>query len=446
MSLDCSASTNLPRLSIPSHFSGPSDWLVLKRYVRRVRRLRLSGYPVVNDICIPVEVFHSLATQCDKPLFPNLRYLRVGYRHVHSLLHLFLGPHLRTLELATMFPDKQHLNVTSTTLDRSPYITHLSVYMPHLQMPELMAPLLSRLIEKLSRLEFLRLGLSVIIDLLSVTVSLPALKTLEVHNLREGEVVPTIRQPVFVFPQLTHLIFRETTPVICAEFVRHACDFSNVSALEAELEENGDFGEHDEMLEFTRALASALCEKTVRSIRVHQSFGFALSDPLDVDALRPLYDFRKLTNLCLELEQRLQLTDADLEQLSLAFPRLQSLALRTPPTPSELIDVTLEGLAVLCHNCSDLGDLAIAFNIDCTRNTCRSSVPPRRSANRNITTLHVICSPVSDVDFVARRLARMFPLLTEIITTYGIQLEAMEQRYRWRSVEDLLPRYRSEIV
>ncbi|KAF9459585.1 hypothetical protein BDZ94DRAFT_1122490, partial [Collybia nuda] len=92
------------------------------------------------------------------------------------------------------------------------------------------------------------------------------------------------------------------------------------------------------------------------------SEGTLLSEKINIDTIRPLLRNKKLTSLNFEHQYPLNLSYADLEEISSAWPIIDTLLLN--PTPGHFFtsDLTVNALIPFARNCRNLVELGLFFD------------------------------------------------------------------------------------
>ncbi|KAL1672759.1 hypothetical protein EV122DRAFT_224033, partial [Schizophyllum commune] len=157
------------------------------------------------------------------------------------------------------------------------------------------------------------------------------------------------------------------------------------------------------------------------------------------DHVSSLLVFSNLVHLSIGINTPLSLTDEDVRQMSLAWPRIQWLALcgtRQSPESGKPSRCTLPALLWFAHHCAELAWLEI--DLDAHVVVIPSGLPSE-ATQHSLRTLLVTHSPIASSADVAQFLARHFPGIRNI--------DGGEERgdvYRWIDVREELWRIAKE--
>lgn len=185
-----------------------------------------------------------------------------------------------------------------------------------------------------------------------------------------------------------------------------------------------------------KALINSTAERTLQELTVTGRFYTTADRALSIDAFRPFFHFRYLTDITVSTPGVFVWNDKDLEEMSSHFPHLQWLSLGDIEAKSYLQPkVTLAGLVPLLRNCPKLQALGIA--IDAT------ILPPAREKpggdngvkNSSLGRLYLGDSPIDDPIRVAAFLSAMAPHVNNIYSWEWVKSEYQE---RWNEVARLI--------
>lgn len=138
-------------------------------------------------------------------------------------------------------------------------------------------------------------------------------------------------------------------------------------------------------------------------------FHSARPSPLS-EFLRPLTSLPALESLAITLDIVLELQDEWLEEVSLAWPRLQSLGLyEMHHRPDRGPNMTLAGLIPLVKNCPQLNRLSLPIIATPFHPSLVGD-----ASNSLVTSLHLPYSPITHPMKVGRCLTAIFPMLSDL--------------------------------
>ncbi|EIW79912.1 hypothetical protein CONPUDRAFT_166583 [Coniophora puteana RWD-64-598 SS2] len=422
------------------------DWTILKKHIHRVREVQC------DRVVVDAEALSAVSFFCSEHLFPNLKALVVNSPEFPmASLPLLCSPHVLDADLNEL-PHK--LFHALLLLGRAcPFLK--SLYVTPLLDEELQeetwaefATVLSDAVTSFSHLQrfyiFVPSTPGILFDTILPLSQLPSLKSLVVTLLEEQvDPIPAHQVERIQFPALRFVEIATTGPALVSSFMRMLCfdGLSRVSLFKATLQE---FPEKDELPKMIETVATRLCKERMRSIRFHQEIDIDepvkhSSGPLDACMFSPLYKFSQLEELAFDLLGGPRIDDASLEELSLAFPKLQHLYLNILVGAGEFNGVTLKGLAVLLLNCPFLDSLSLVTNVTPEANA-EFDASPIDVRNTHIMNLEVMNSPIEDSGYAARHLIRMLPNLREVVYDSPFEASATDDDIleRWSEVDSFL--------
>lgn len=136
---------------------------------------------------------------------------------------------------------------------------------------------------------------------------------------------------------------------------------------------------------------------------------------VQIPHIKPLFSFRNLTNVHLNPCGPVDLDDAGVEEMAMAWPNITDLFVEGNIEPSHPPRVTLTGLTPFARYCKDLHSLTIAF--DAT--VIPPSQPEPQISSESLLSLHVKYSPIAHPPQVAAFLSDIFPNLAGIENSGG---------------------------
>ncbi|RDB28191.1 hypothetical protein Hypma_001356 [Hypsizygus marmoreus] len=144
---------------------------------------------------------------------------------------------------------------------------------------------------------------------------------------------------------------------------------------------------------------------------------------LNTQSLRGLFVFTNLSSVHLEIASGFDLDDAGIEEMARAWPRLESLWLRTGAArPHQRPRLTLRALVILARECPALAKLGIGY-LDATMdalNAARSFAGDHPVANKHVYSIDIRRSPIDDIQQVGLFLCTVFTGLEVMFQGVGM--------------------------
>lgn len=366
----------------------------------------------------------------DEPVIAQFTYVRLIQLRRSPLL-----PTLRQLRCPSV-----DLTLPTTLFLLSPTLEHIELLDIPAAQDHLVGSFLSALADELPALKHLTLHGHLSQHLLSY---IPSLRNLSSLKLWEGKGSPKQElslEEIGELPHLTNLVinlrhprfgggsgFRGLKNIQMTGWNRHlAKKLADLGALRMEsisLVTSGNMGgktKKDPSHPLGRCL-DIMCSRWPDSLRAITIAGPSLRR-LSVTDLSPLLDLRHLDTLHFG-NQRLLLSDSNVELLASAWTQLRSLQL---PPSSEL---TLSGVRSLAACCRGLKYLRLALN---TASISRHVVGPPMPAHHLDTLAIGSKLPIGSLPLAARCLDRLFPCLKTV------HADDEHNGDQWRQVYDLI--------
>ncbi|EIW79518.1 hypothetical protein CONPUDRAFT_137857 [Coniophora puteana RWD-64-598 SS2] len=423
----------------------PSDWQTLRRYLNRVRLLRLTEQGR-NDT-LSLDVFKAVKPYCNGCLFPNLRSLTLDAVVLPSkFLGLLLGPRLTTVRLRRFDPIT--LSFVRDVIKSCPMVTNLGIQWTSFS--DGYDNDVLNIMEDLTRLRQLKTlkfftHLHSLSRLLLIPTRLPVLEWLHV-TVHRNDLTFLKTLPSFTFSHLRKLRVTGAEPIQIAQVVR-ACNLRTVSTFTANVWTSSQNDDPEGLSALTRALGSSLDPTHLREINIGQSTVPRnmrdLSPPtfvLNAGVFEPLYVFRWLTTLSCTFPTQFALDDVTLALLSSSLPRLQKLCLCGEMGWQGAYGTTLTGLACVLQNCVDMCDLALIVNATAARNAAFASSQdvPSMGLNARITEVRLADSLIDNEVFAATQMQRMMPRLRTFMQLEGGFVVGRCVSDKWTAAQRLL--------
>jgi hypothetical protein len=197
----------------------------------------------------------------------------------------------------------------------------------------------------------------------------------------------------------------------------------------------------DEMHKIFLSLERLLPPTSFSHIRISENRSHNIDDVFEVDdnfltldTFKPLFTFKNLISINLTLDCPLNLDDAAIQSMAVAWPKLEVLVLGGHHWGREPT-ITLNSFVSLATHCPELRTLGIFLDASISRldnfnvNIC----------NRNLDVLQVGASVLDETSQVAAYLYRLFPNLTDIFGWAEFIDDEGEVLYtKWAEVQDLI--------
>lgn len=364
-----------------------------------------------------LEVLHTLWNyRARKPLFPSLLWLsfEIFSRTNHPLV--FLSNHLRSLKL----PSKD----TCIPGNVESFLEAVVTVSPRLQeldlgnakgAPVLESSTLSSLVCRMNSLRHLSCGWRALEpQAILHLASLPSLRVLHIRNPADYILQCLLSVPAKSFPLLQHLSLRAPPFTACATLLTHLRPHELVSVtLTCETLPNAR-----EVEQYFWALRNSCSTSVFRCVTLADhyipSWNFSILDTPDADdrlftstVFAPLLGFENLTTLEICLSFPFKLSNDDILDMAIAWPKLQCLQLGSVRGWKQESHVTFDGLVPLAIHCPDLERLGLTINGTELPNTSELAYVP----HNKLTHLHLGSSIITDADVVAAFLLKLFPNL-----------------------------------
>ncbi|KAG8880765.1 hypothetical protein FRB97_000558 [Tulasnella sp. 331] len=348
------------------HLPSAEGWVRFRRIAPRVRTLTVHDEQTIDGrelSHLSSFVFVDIAAMHAGPLLPNLRELEwhvIRMDTPFSLLFMFLAPHLRKLSLEIDINDispNSFCNLFRHLTTWTPLLTHFSLY-SNVPATSVQGDL-SYMIKSLRSLEVVGLPpyhhTETIVEALAVA---PALK-----EVRTGWLAAPPN------PDDTHADFKEgwfrTLERIDLEIspqrainLLHS-DFRPATLTRLRLT-YGIGNDADQLERFLSAVASSIPNLTLMSLNLWGPH-IPLPPPLVFNTFRPLLACRQITYFELGHNQPLQLEESHVEELAVAWPKLEEFMVCEDPvvTPDGPKGLSLKLLPLFAQKFPELQVLAL---------------------------------------------------------------------------------------
>jgi hypothetical protein len=409
-----------------------TDWSRFRFYASFIRSFKCVWSfqdPSTTSLIHP-DIFGALAASYpERPILPRLSRLWWSSNLADPYIDLFTGPQLNFLTI--QFPSS-HIS----HLIQARALTLFTESMPNLHSVRIesheletrrhpnLAKALSDLICGLQNLRSVRTNIRLNPEALRHLATSPCID-LEITN-EPAEILQTmtesIRPPLFSELQSLTITSGGVTSMI------RLIELSRAEKLQR-LKICHDSEDHEVEWDMERLITTvgAKCSHTeLTSIELGYDYGrnatppppVTVPAPLSLQTLAPLLTFRHLTSVTICLVTRaVDLDDGDIEQIAIAWPRLQSISLsfdnyQTQPK------LTLASLVTLVKRCPELHTINLRIHVD----TVDFSLLTPVTTNENVTTILLGRSTMSGprvstfagLADIARFLSSLFPRLHKV--------------------------------
>ncbi|EIW81767.1 hypothetical protein CONPUDRAFT_164544 [Coniophora puteana RWD-64-598 SS2] len=439
----------------------PADWAIIRKYAPRVRTL-WQARPLSS------ETFWALSVVPNgmMPLLPNLKDLRWLDKNLNDFpsMRLLLPSSLVTMD-CSLKGDPHRVCAQIAALSRMcPRMKDMEMS-SYNRIPQAMETF-SRALCSWTNITRLRCE-EITDDAWIHIASFPRLTELSVsaspatsfRRLRD-------RMPENPFSSVTSLDF-------CSVKLDQATEFISETAISPT--DLGIHCLHSKSATLAEALINAIVETCGISLKkltvgYTDKETFISPPPLDsirqrgnfltLASLKPLFRFKNLHTLKIDVVCKMDLGDNDIIELAKAFPHLQDLSLNSRFGWQQRSKVTFFGFFSLLSHCPELEEIGIVFDAeDLSAVDPELDTPPERRApipaQRDFTyELTVGDSRIGDPEKVAAVLLAVFPCLEDIHSWMLCDALPMdEERARegmphylgWQKVQELIQRSRSEM-
>lgn len=441
-----------------------NDWTRFQHYSFRVRRIvydqrTAKSWRMILDDSIFREIFRTSPTSF---IFPNLRSLTWNADSEERQLHVlhFLHPWITELEMQLHHVSSAPSSFFDQVSILTPHLTRLTLRLStpiHLIEDDVVPFLLS--LRKLQFFSISPYGLSTkVVEALS---RLGYLK--DVSLLPPGERGKGNRADVLGFqPLLKEGAFPATQRICFSADILHATRLISSPFFPSQLSRlyiHVLSIAHADVLQQLFATIRDSCPM-ITDLRVDFMIhphvplsvpGWPLSERPNIATFRPLFDCRRITAFEFRWDYALNLTDEDMEEFAVAWPRLEHFLLNCEP----IIEfnpplATLAALLPFARHCPRLHTLGLYMDAD----SAPSDVPALPFVA--LRELMVGASNINDIDSVTLFLSKLCPLDCKLVAgvrwpdAYGTALDCAgildERRPRmceywvlWTRVVEMLP-------
>ncbi|KAJ7131623.1 hypothetical protein C8R46DRAFT_658505 [Mycena filopes] len=404
----------------------PSDWTRVIFYAAYVKSFahegptQPPGHPMVPE-AVTWEVYATLCVSLPtQPLFPNLRHLTWKTQDdVFPYFRMLAGKRLRSIIVNTHGSHVVRASLLPALTTFHPKLTHLEFDHIHHLPESMVVQAIYTAIRSLNHLETLK---SLDLDLPSLlhVAQLPNLGSLHLQVFPDLAIVNEfVAQAVNMGPVFGPL--RELTTY--THSTKHIIGF--LDAIDPDALEKIDVGiQAPVAIHDWAALITTMAHKaseTLTKVSLKEGDdntdiegGLALTLP--TDCLQPLLACSNLTEVTVTAVHCIDIDDAFIKLLALAWPRLEKLDL-SPRHQSEHYEpkLTLAGLIPLAQYCQSLASLAIVMDATVADAYARDK-PGGGITNLALVAMEVVESPLSSPEGVASFLSAIFPNLRRVTT------------------------------
>ncbi|EGO30014.1 hypothetical protein SERLADRAFT_433948 [Serpula lacrymans var. lacrymans S7.9] len=424
------------------------DWVIFRRYSRRVQCLSIQSSQTTLRIYNPIDRQVILALSHPPtilPLFPNLQRLDCfdSRDEILSFVRLVFGPKITHLSLSILEHDMSQLSLLPSVGVLCPSIRSVRFRLHGASLFQ--SQVMSDAVCKWDSIEKLDCGLlneKALIHLagldslrsLSCTVS----QLISYPNSIGHGCNPT-------FPNLEDLSLTSVD-----SFVSFSSFFRSIRSLPKKLQFYLDEEfPSDELRDLLATLSTKSSHDNLQIIHIEELMELMsprLHSTITIDTLRPLLSFSRLQLVFIDTLCPISLDDAALTEMAAAWPNLGTLSLNTDHGCRSQSHVTFKGLISLLKLCPKLHTLSMV--VDTTiLDLPKSGRPGGGVCNRNITELTLSDSKIEDSIKVASILSDILPCVKEICAWSSETLfslpEAEGYILKWEEVGKLLRAFAS---
>ncbi|KAK7006342.1 hypothetical protein R3P38DRAFT_2728621 [Favolaschia claudopus] len=394
-----------------------SSWERLHYYADRVREFGLVNIKYTYLAQRNNSSILNRLVESKIQLFPNLITLCVQDKQILSVLDFFVAGKLKTIRLSSIYEylDRQSPPLARIETLNCPSLRFFSISSCNFSPDEIVS--LSKMIRHFTGVLHVHLDgrkeFPWSSDLIAHLSTLPSLQSISVAHatpdpstLRAG--FPALQSFSFVFPD-TGTFFRRLASIESTELSKISAHIHGVAPSEDRAPIQLALLKIRDRLQAAPAAEVDLQEN---GIGIHSQPN-ALETP--IISLEPLLDLHNLTSLTLRLHRLMEVDDALLQTMALAWPRLRKLSLSNCCAGPNDAKITLTGLLPLALHCRELEHCSLIIDADTIPENYLEQ--PARRCRNPVRYLDFGGSRVKNPYFVAAYLSDLFPQL-KIVSGY----------------------------
>ncbi|KAJ7782571.1 hypothetical protein DFH07DRAFT_791174 [Mycena maculata] len=420
-----------------------SDWTRVLFYAVYVKSLIENG-----QLPVTAEIYATLSVSLPKyPLFPNLRHLTWSTRDdVFPYIRILVGDKLKSIVLSMQGSKTIRSSLLLSLTTSHPTLTHVEFVT--VNNPPMIIQAIHSAICSWNHLEKLR---SNTLDLPSMLhlARLPNLKSLRLDHFpsystttKELEARVASTGPAFA-PLREFIVYSD--PILDITSFLDVIEPDALDKIQLSIEAP-TVTEDWQTLNASLACKSS---KTLTELSLRENFSYdheipdSLERMLTTDSLRPLLSFANLVEVAVVAGHGIDLDDAFLEEMALAWPQLQKLDLSPGCQSARYVpQITLAGLIPLAQHCPSLASLALVMNATDVDPFVKEK-PGRGITNRSLVDLNVVESPLTSPGAVASFLSAIFPNLQRVTTRDEMARNPLspdwdDNMFHWSTVSTLV--------
>lgn len=384
----------------------PPDWDRVLFYSRRIKELGVyDGDAISFNVDAVVYKFLSIYRPTTS-IFPQLRSLGCGAIDMLAYIHIFLGPMLDKLVLASNMQHQLHIGRLFTSLKHtSPSLKVLKMSFSHLNIAPTVDTQLSELLSSLPRLQILHcIPFCLSQQSLTVLSKLPDLQDLRLTLTAD----PGTRLFWAGFPALARIHVQTKDLQNVASLIR-VITSKELWLVEVTLDEIpkaslledffSSLAHHPSRLEL-----SHVSVKTLHTAPPVPLTGYL--HKITAHTFRPLLALKSTSSLEISIACCYSIDDDLIKAMAAAWPKLEILNLLPPLGRLDSIEVSLVALISLIKHCKNLANLSLAF--DLTEIETSDEQRPSQGNSLELETLDVGNSPIDSPARVALLLSDLF--------------------------------------
>lgn len=410
------------------------DWILFKKYARRVRIFNLATKQR-DMITVSQNEYHVLTMAAGgRVLLPNITELNCfSTEEALQFIHLFLGQNLTTLTIGTPKPlPPSLLSIFADLGTQHPEITTLIVCMDL----EATLTVISTTICHWNNLRCLQVG-ALSADALVHIATLPSLEVLRlIHDCQSLSTDFPYHLPFAGFPSLQKLLVICPGLSFCTQLVASMLPGVSLTSISFCINRlHPTSAEWNDLLNSIKRTCRHSYLLHIGIWDVWQGLEHPDNRPiLTTDHLQLLFPFTNLLSVRLETIGTFDINNFTVAKMAVSWPNIYRLSLVGEATLKPTI--SLAALPPLAKYCPRLNSLTLAFNA-----TLVPRAKPVQRFHSPLKVLDVLNSPINDSGYVAAFMSDIFPNLNSVVafgkTATPLNDEQKRQVNLWKEVRGL---------
>ncbi|KAL4245278.1 hypothetical protein ABKN59_009730 [Abortiporus biennis] len=391
----------------------PSERNRIQKYAMKIKSFVEKNEETSTAVHIDGSVFSVLFSIEDDYLFNNLRSLKwpiSGLQKAdYSLLARFLSPKLSHVDLSYFQRHNLDMAVIDMLRKQCHMLSHFTINCNHNAAVSLALRDLFTVSTMLRRVECdVELDAGHLLPLSCI----PNLEYLDI-SIRSGITLKkdTLSSVHSIFPCLKSLTIHSDAVALLTNFLNlgHFSQLSSITSTHSMLPQIGDFQE------LFQAIARHCSPLVLESITLKITrFRFTpYSNPLDRQDIEPLLDFHNIHTLRIEGMLCYNITDTDVGDMAVAWPKLRNLYFDPNGLWPALSGLTLDSLPKLANHCPELTLFGAKLRVNAHNPRKHSGPSANGKRGYNLQNLHVGPAMINNAGYVAAFLSDIFPEMQE---------------------------------